>query len=396
MKFKDLIGVDAQGAGAEGGAMQTLVGQLVASIREERLPHAQMFLGPEGNGGVPLALAFAQFLNCENPSEHDSCGVCPSCIKSQKFIHPDIHFAYPILTVLSGPKSQQRHKSLDWLPTWREALNENPYQGYVEWSNRMQGELGGSNKQGNMPAAECADILRKLHLKTFEGKYKVLILWLPEYLGKEGNRLLKLIEEPPPDTVFLFVAEDLDRILNTIISRTQILRVPRFQAEEIEGFLEATYELEDGMATQIAALAEGNSQQALRLLEADSLDQEDTAFIPWLDSVIRWQILSISGWQDTFAKLGREKQKNFFRLALHEVREAYLESLASGTGKNPDIRERAHYLNASGWGALAEDIGKAQGYIERNANPRIVMWNLAIRTSRRIQEYQIAKASSNS
>jgi DNA polymerase-3 subunit delta' len=260
----------------------------------------------------------------------------------------------------------------------------------------MQDELGGSNKQGNMPAAECADILRKLHLKTFEGKYKVLILWLPEYLGKEGNRLLKLIEEPPPDTVFLFVAEDLDRILNTITSRTQILRVPRFQADELEEFLEATYELEDGMATQVAALAEGNAQQAMRLLESDSLDQEDTAFIPWLDSVIRWQILSISGWQDTFAKLGREKQKNFFRLALHEVREAYLESLAAGTGKNPEIRERAHYLNAAGWGALAEDVGKAQGYIERNANPRIVMWNLAIRTSRRIQEYQIAKASSNS
>ncbi|HNL07509.1 MAG TPA: hypothetical protein PKH93_08045, partial [Chitinophagales bacterium] len=185
---------------------------LMESAQHDHISHAQLFLGNEGCGALSLALAFAQYVNCSNRQTDDSCGRCSNCKKSQKLIHPDIHYCYPTI----GSKA----KSTDLLTEWREAVLKNPYMNVFQWLQHLKAD----NKQGNITAEECEDIIRKLSFTTYEAPYKILLLWMPEYLGKEGNRLLKIIEEPPPNTLFLLVAENANLVLNTILSRTQLLR----------------------------------------------------------------------------------------------------------------------------------------------------------------------------
>ena len=378
MRFADLI------------AHRGIAERLVRSVEDDRLPHALLFLGPEGNGALPLALALAQYAICEQPTGGDSCGTCPACVKAARFVHPDVHYSYPILTVLSGAKAQQKHKATDYVATWRDALAQDPYHGYADWVQRMAESIGGSNKQGNIPRDECVDIQRKLTLKTFEAKRKVLVVWLPEYLGNEGNRLLKLIEEPPPGTLFLFVAEDADAILDTIRSRTQIVRVPRIPEEDLAAALGARDGAAPETARHVAAVAEGNYRRARQLLESDVQDEE-AAFHQWLDLVARWQIMSLNDWIESFSRTGRESQKTWFGYARHVAREAWLHGMVDRGPDDPRIARIAPLIRRAGWAELAEDFGRAQNWVERNANPRIVMMDLAIRTSRRVQETQLAR-----
>ena len=198
---------------AEVVGQRSVVDSLLRMVSSERIPHALLFLGPEGCGKLTLALALARYLLCERPSAGDCCNECSACLKTGKWIHPDLHFSIPTV----GPKAT----SEAFLTHWRQALAENPYQNVNQWLQR----IGAENKQGNITKEECVNIVRKLSLKTVEGRYKILIMWLPEYLGKEGNRLLKLIEEPPADTFFFLVAERQELILNTILSRCQLVHV---------------------------------------------------------------------------------------------------------------------------------------------------------------------------
>src|SRR5688572_28198421 len=216
MLFKDVIG------------QQDLKRKLIADARKNTVSHAQLLLGPLGHGGLPLALAFSQYLNCENPKEDDSCGVCPSCSKAGKLIHPDIHFSFPF------PKVDKKERCDEFIHDWREALQENPYLDLFSWMSRFEAE----NKQPNIPIRECHDIFHKLSLKAFESPYKVVVLWLPEYLGKEGNSLLKILEEPPDRTVFIFVAENSDMMLPTILSRMQIIKIPHIEYGALEEALQ--------------------------------------------------------------------------------------------------------------------------------------------------------------
>jgi len=191
MQFSEVVG-------------QVLVKQrLLQGFVAGRIPHAQLFLGAEGSGALPLAFAYAQFLLCENKTEMDSCGDCGNCRKSRQWSHPDIHFSFPF-----PGKKGEREVATDLYTPWRAKLTESPYLTYAAWMRSLDAE----NKQGNIPISECRAILRNLSLKSFSGGYKILIMWLPEYLGKEGNVLLKLIEEPPEKTIFLLVAEDSEEV----------------------------------------------------------------------------------------------------------------------------------------------------------------------------------------
>lgn len=388
---------------------------LVRSHQHGRLPHAMLFLGPEGNGGLPLARAMAQYLNCQQPTEADSCGTCPSCQKATKGIHPDIHYSYPFLSVGSGPKSQQKRQAGDWAAEWRNALAETPYMGYADWTARMAEALGSSNKQANIPVEEVQAVQRKLSLKTFEGGYKVLILWLPEYLGKEGNRILKLIEEPPAKTVFLLVAEDADRILGTILSRTQILRVPRMPEASMADALEARGLTAEAAATA-AMLSDGNFRKALdsvRGQDAESVHASADFWRQWLQSVAQWNVLRFFPLLDDFHKMGREAQKQVFAFAIQRVRQCWYRSLgvpeavpggasipgAAGAeafagGEQTASVSEAALLPPAGWERLRADLEKAQHYLERNAHARLVMTNLGIRLSRQMQQYRHAQKAS--
>ena len=205
MQFAQVIGQDH------------LRDNLTDMVRRNRLSHALLFLGHEGAGALPMALAFAQYVVCENKGA-DACGVCSACVKAGSLVHPDIHFSYPVIPKKSGDKPA----SSDYGAEWREFISQFPYGNAYDWLQF----IGAENKQGNITAQECNEIIHKLSLKSFESGYKILLLWMPEYLGNEGNKLLKLIEEPPADTLFLLVAENESLILPTILSRTQLVKIP--------------------------------------------------------------------------------------------------------------------------------------------------------------------------
>ena len=210
MQFKDVIG------------QQQLKEQLIRSANNGKVSQAMLFLGAEGSGTLAMALAFAQYLNCENPGATDSCGTCNSCKKATKLIHPDIFYTYPTIKARSLAK--------DYISEWRESVSANAYMNIVEWIAFLDSE----NKQGNITANECDQIVKQHSLKHYEGKYKIQIVWMAEYLKKEGNKLLKIIEEPPANTIFILIAENIEEILVTILSRTQLIKFSRLNDKIIE------------------------------------------------------------------------------------------------------------------------------------------------------------------
>lgn len=371
--------------------------QLVQMIQNNRLSHALLFLGKEGSGALQLALAFAQYIVCKpqpaevnlfaaqpqttnnqpQSKEHDSCGVCPACKKANELIHPDIHFSYPVIPRKTGDKPI----STDFIKEWREFVITNPYGNVYDWLQF----IGAENKQGNITAHECNDIIRKLNLKSFESEYKILLMWMPEFLGKEGNKLLKLIEEPPPNTLFILVAENEDLILPTILSRTQLVKIPLLTNLEVEAALELNAGVKIEKAQQIAILAEGNYREALQLLQhAD--DDWELMLRDWLNAIIRTGPVAQVKWIDETAKLGREKQKQFLKYFIHLLEEAVRLRVMITTNNQPqttnqtDFASRLNKLcNLGQQEAIINELDKASYYIERNANAKMLFHALSIR-----------------
>ena len=379
--------------------------QLVQMVQHNRLSHALLFLGKEGSGALQLALAFAQYIVCKpQPSEvdlfaafepatesssrplgdrgNDSCGTCPACKKANELIHPDIHFSYPVITKKPGEKPI----STDFIKEWREFIVANPYGNVYDWLQY----IGAENKQGNITAHECNDIIRKLNLKSFESEYKILVMWMPEFLGKEGNKLLKLIEEPPPNTLFILVAENEDLILPTILSRTQLVKIPLLTNSEVEVALELNAGVKIEKAQQIAILAEGNYREALQLLQhAD--DDWEVMLREWLNAIIRTGPVAQVKWIDETAKLGREKQKQFLKYFIHLLEEAVRLRVMDQPdnpqdpvgGKPTTVNDFASRLNKlcdlGQQEAIINELDKASYYIERNANAKMLFHALSIR-----------------
>ena len=371
-------------------------------VQHNRLSHALLFLGKEGGGALSLALAFAQYVVCEKvngkqqanePSlfgdpdrgasireqgaNTDSCGVCSACTKADQLIHPDIHFSYPVITKKSGEKPI----STDFIKEWRAFISANPYGNVYDWLQFIDAE----NKQGNITANECNDINRKLSLKSFESEYKILIMWMPEFLGKEGNKLLKLIEEPPPNTLFIFVAENDHQILPTIISRTQLVKIPALPNLEVEAALELRVGVQMEKAQQIAAVSEGNYREALQLVQ-NAEDDWQLLLREWLNAIIKTGPLAQVKWIEETAKLGREKQKQFLRFFIHLLEQAIrfrVISQANGQGQTTNETDFALRLNKlctiGQQEAIINELDKASYYIERNANAKMLFHALSIR-----------------
>src|SRR5690606_1848704 len=288
MRFQDIIG------------HQSIKEHLVGTVRHNRVSHAQLFLGPEGSGSLALAVAYAQFINCENKLENDSCGQCASCRKYEKLIHPDLHFSYPFYRTKDAPVAT------DFIEEWRKALLANPYLNFTYWRDQLEA----GNKQANIPIKEAHDIIKKLSLKAFEAEYKVLIMWLPEYLDKEGNALLKLIEEPPAKTLFLLVAENQDKIINTIISRTQLIEGNKLSHGEMKNYLVEEKKIDPPRANEIAFIADGNMQEAFQLLHQGEENKTFDLLIRWFRHIVTdngEQLIAVC--EEELSKLGRENQK---------------------------------------------------------------------------------------
>ena len=356
--------------------------QLLGFVNSGRIPHAQIFLGPPGCGKLALAIAFAQYVLCENKSGNESCGQCKACIKSKKLIHPDIHFSYPTV----GSKMTSNSFSEEW----REAVLEQPYMNVNQWLQA----IGAENKQGNITVDECNNIVKKLSLKIFEGSHKILIMWLPEYLGKEGNRLLKLIEEPPENTLFILVAERLELILQTIRSRCQLVKVnPLSDEDVIAGLLKKQPEAESRVQS-IAHLANGNFNEALGLLAQNENDQA-TRFLEWMRKCYKGNGVELVKWGESFAKAGRENQKQFVRYSLHFLRE-YLSlkmtgnnNIRLGSEEQKTAQNLTKVLSFEQVQKIAALLDDCYYHIERNANPKILFLDLSIKMNR-ILKNQVA------
>jgi DNA polymerase-3 subunit delta' len=360
MQFKQITGQDA------------IKQRLITSVNENRVSHAQLFLGPEGSGSLALAVAYAQYLSCEDKQPDDSCGVCSSCRKYQKLMHPDLHFSYP---TFGTPKES----SIDFIEQWRTAFTENPYLSLDTW----RGYLDSGNKQANINILECHQIIKKLSFKPFESVYKVLILWLPEYLDKQGNALLKVIEEPQPNTLFLLVAQNQDQILNTILSRTQLIKIPCLSFDDIKNHLIAQHNQTETAASEIAYLSNGNMTEALSMLQQDAKGYHNL-FVQWLRLCFANKGLEVLSFVDQSSKMGRENQKNFIRYGINFIRECCLISAGAERMVHlPDqeldtARKMAKVMNVAQSETIIGELEKAHYHIERNANPKILFLDVSL------------------
>jgi DNA polymerase-3 subunit delta' len=372
MQFKDIIG-------------QALIKkELPELLQQNRLAHALILLGKEGNGALSLALAFSQFVVCENTTT-DSCGKCPACSKAAQYVHPDIHFSYPVVTKKPGTPPI----STDYITEWREFIETHGYGNVYDWLQF----IGAENKQGNITAHECNDIIRKLNLKSFESEYKVLVMWMPEYLGNEGNKLLKLIEEPPPNTLFILVAENESLILPTILSRCQLIRIPALETADIEQALVSRHKTEPAIARQVASVSEGNYREALKLVQHSDEDWQ-TLLRDWLNAIMKTGPIAQTKWVEDVSKLGREKQKQFLRYFNHLLEQAVRLRVmpANPAGgimpeKEQDFAARLNKIaGIEQQQAIIEELDRAAYYIERNANAKILFHALTIKLYHIIQD----------
>jgi DNA polymerase III subunit delta' len=391
LKFEDVIG-------------QTSVKKnLVSLVRDNRLSHALLFLSKEGAGGLSLALALSQYIVCDKVSTpvygpslfgdsepviipEDACGICPSCQKASALIHPDIHYAYPVVPRKSGDKPI----STDYIAEWREFVRLYPYGNAYDWLQF----IGAENKQGNITATECNDIIRKLNLKSFESIYKILVMWMPEYLGNEGNKLLKLIEEPPANTVFILVAQEESKVLSTILSRTQQIRIPALEPAEIESALEQRSSTSPDAAHKAASVAEGNYREALQLLQHAESDWQGM-IRDWLNAALRTGPAEQVKWVNEVSAIGREKQKQLLRYFNHLLEQSIrLRILGpdhlTGPENEIDFAERFNKTaSLSQQQAIVEELDKAVYYIERNANAKMLFQALTIKVYHIIRDNTI-------
>ena len=389
---------------------QELKKHLVEMVQHNRLSHALLFLSKEGSGALSLALALAQYITCtpkppegglvsaqsnslfgfelhqsefvNRKSEMDSCGVCPACIKANQLIHPDIHFSFPVVTKKSGTPPL----SADYITEWREFVKGYPYGNVYDWLQF----IGAENKQGNITANECNDIIRRLSLKSFESEYKILVMWMPEYLGNEGNKLLKLIEEPPPNTLFILVAENESLLLPTIVSRCQMIKIPALETADIEKALIEKNNTAPAQARQVAVTSEGNYREALQLLQHAEEDWQGL-LREWLNAILKTGPIAQTKWVEETSRLGREKQKQFLRYFNHLLEQSIRLKIMGGNMNLPDNeKDFAARLNKladiSQQQAIIEELDRASYYIERNANAKILFHALTIKLYHIIQD----------
>jgi DNA polymerase III subunit delta' len=393
MQFSDIIG------------QQEVKQHLVEMVQHNRLSHALLFLGKEGSGALPLALAFAQYITCtpkpvegasgsslfgepepvtqNSEPRTDSCGICPACQKAQQLIHPDIHFSFPTVTKKPGEKPI----AADFITEWREFIKLNPYGNLFDWIEAIKEK---ENSQGKITARECDEIIKKLSLKSFESGYKILIMWMPEELDKEGNKLLKIIEEPPPDTLFILVAENEEQVLQTILSRCQLVKIPALEKKDIEEGLINRNKTEAAIARQVASVSEGNYREALQLVQHAEEDWQ-TLLREWLNAILKTGPVAQTKWVEEISRLGREKQKQFLRYFNHLLEQAVkLRAIGEAPGAFGTERDFAERLNKIAGieqqQAIIEELDKASYYIERNANGKILFHALTIKLYHIIQD----------
>ncbi|MBI4645301.1 MAG: DNA polymerase III subunit delta [Bacteroidia bacterium] len=367
MQFSEVIG------------QQKIKERLIRSVTDGRISHAQLFLGSEGSGNLSLSLAFAQYITCLDRNDHDSCGVCPSCLKYKKLIHPDLHFVFPVVKTKNNDNPVSDH----YIKEWREILLENPYLNLKQWLEKLDSE----NLQGSIYKNESSEILRKLNLKTYESEFKVMIIWMPEKMQPTtSNKLLKILEEPPPKTLFILVSENTSQILPTILSRTQLVKIPKIDFDSLYNKIKDLYNLSVQELNDIVRLADGNYLKANEIIrESEESEFNFKMFIDLMRSCYGREILKIIAWVEIIAEQGREKQKNFLEYSLRLIRENFI--LNTGQEKITLLSEKeasfsqkfSLFINSKNVIQISEELNKAYFHIERNGYDKIILLDMALK-----------------
>ncbi|UPS92575.1 DNA polymerase III subunit delta' [Bizionia sp. M204] len=377
MLFSDILG------------QEYIKSHLTQSADNGRIPHAQLFVGPEGSGTLPMAIAYAQYILCHNTQGENTTGNESCNIKFKNFGHPDLHFAFP---VAANQKVKKHPVSSHFLEEWRELLNQQPYGNLFDWYKK----LGVENKQGRIGVDEAQEIVKDLTLKSYEGGFKITIIWMAEKMNTEAaNKLLKLIEEPPKKTIFILIAEDEEQLISTIRSRCQVLHFPPLPEDVITEGLINSYQIEASIAAKIAHQAHGNYNKACDLVYHDSEDtQFETWFIFWIRSAFKAKgnkaaIHDLISWSEDIAKTGRETQKQFLQFCLNFFRQAmllnygaadlvFLEPKTDGF----KLENFAPFVHGNNILDISNEIQDAIYHIERNGNAKIILTDLSIKLTR--------------
>jgi DNA polymerase-3 subunit delta' len=388
MLFRDIIG------------QEEIKHRLLRTVKEGRVSHAQLFSGQEGSRKLALALAYVQFMNCKNRHYGsdsvlgDSCGACPSCVKYQKLVHPDLHFIYPI----ASTKDIKNPLSKEFLKTWRQLLIGNNYRlSLYDWYEA----IGIEKKQGIINAEDCGEILRTLSYKSYESEYKVMIIWMVEKLfHAAAPKILKILEEPPDKTLFLLITEKPEQIISTILSRCQLVKIPKLRDAELIEQLEQDFPASTERIMRVVPIAEGNYTKAYKIL---SDDQEESFLV---ENFIKWMRLSYTNdvkasmeFISEIARIGRERQKLFLSYSLRIIRGGMLLYYSAQQLARLNDEEREFYIKFNRFITpinifqIAKALEDAQYHIERNANPNILFMDLTL-TLHRLLKLAVSRKSS--
>ena len=365
--FRDVIGHD------------NLKASLIRSVNAGNIAHAQLFAGIEGVGKFAMAMAYARYIHCTNRGEHDACGQCPSCMQYNALSHADLHFVFPMVR----NKDKKKVHCDDYRQAWDEFISTNTYFGIDEWLHAMNAE----NKQAIIYADESDEIWRKMTLKSFSSPYKIMIIWLPERMNVEcANKLLKLFEEPYPNTIFLLVSNAPDQLLSTIRSRVQQISLPALTLDTIALALQQQYGITDTDARAVAHLSSGSYLKACNNL---SLNEDNKLFFNLFVQLMRLayarRVKELKVWSEDAAELGRERLRNFLSYTARMIRENYIYNLAQPslnymTGEEAQFSTRfAPFVNERNVQEIIAILNSAENNIGQNANAKIVLFDLAVK-----------------
>ena len=366
-----------------------LKNHLTQNVDKGRIPHAQLFVGPEGSGTLPMAIAYAQYILCSNVDSENTDGNNACNLKFNNLTHPDLHFAFPVTTT---DKFKSKPVSNFFLEEWRQLVSQQPYCNLFDWYK----QIGVENKQGQIGVDEAQEIVKSLSLKSYEGGYKVMLIWMAEKMNIAcANKLLKLIEEPPNKTVFILITEDEEQIISTIRSRCQMLQFFPLAEVHIINALIKNYDLEVSIATKIAHQSNGNYNKACDLVYQDSEDlQFEEWFIFWIRSAFKAKgnksaIHDLISWSEEIAKTGRETQKQFLHFCVDFFRQALLLNYGADQmvymetkSKNFKLENFAPFVNNVNILEINEELQDAIYHIERNGNSKIILTDLSIKLTR--------------
>lgn len=385
MLFKDILGQDH------------IKNYLITTANAGRIPHAQLFIGPEGSGTLPMAMAYAQYILCSNSDGENTTGNSACNLKFEHISHPDMHFVYPITS--TDEVKGDSVVSTNFLDQWRGFVKENPYGSLFDWYKKLEIP----KKQGIISVKESAAINKNLSLKAYEGGYKVMIIWMADKMRTDAaNKLLKLLEEPPEKTIFILISESIDDLLQTIISRCQVVDFLALPEQVITDALIATHKVEANLAKKIAHQCEGNYNKALHLLHKDDDDSVfEEWFINWVRAAFKAKgnasvIADLISWSTSIAKEGRETQKNFLLFCIQFFRQALLLNYQATdlvylepNFENFKLEKFAPFVHGNNITDIFKELEDAMYHIERNGNSNIILTDLSIKLTRLLHKKEI-------